>query len=269
MGRGRASIGVIGGSGFYKFLQTRKASRTKTPYGAPSASVRLSDVKGRRVAFIPRHGERHEFPPHVVPYRANLYALKQLGVQRVYGPTAVGSLRADVRPGDFVISDQFVNFTNGRKDTYFEGPVTAHVGSSDPYCPELRELVSGVAKDMGIRCHDSGTVVVIQGPRFSTRAESRFFRSQGWDIINMTQYPEVILARELELCYVNISLVTDYDVGLEGDPNVKPVSNDEVMRVFDANLKKLRSLLLKSIELTPSKRSCPCGRAMRNARIKV
>ena len=136
-----ASIGVIGGSGFYKFLQTKEASRLETPYGNPSASVRISDVKGKRVAFIPRHGEHHEFPPHVVPYRANIYALKQLGVERVYGPTAVGSLKADIRPGDFVISDQFVNFTNGRKDTYFDGPETAHVGSADPYCPELRELV--------------------------------------------------------------------------------------------------------------------------------
>ena len=269
MSRAPARIGVIGGSGFYEFLKTKKASKMTTPYGAPSAKVRLSDVKGRRVAFLPRHGERHEFPPHVVPYRANLYALKQLRVERVYAPTAVGSLKAKVRPGDFVISDQFVNFTSGRKDTYFEGPETAHIGSADPYCPELRELVAGVAKDMGIRCHDRGTVVVIQGPRFSTRAESLFFRSQGWDIINMTQYPEVILARELELCYVNISLVTDYDVGLEGDPEVKPVSNDEVMRVFDANLTKLRSLLLRAIELTPSKRSCPCRSALRNAKIKV
>ncbi len=264
-----ASVGVIGGSGFYKFLKTARASKLETPYGNPSASVRLSEVKGKRVAFIPRHGEHHEFPPHAVPYRANLYSLKQLGVERVYGPTAVGSLKASVRPGDFVISDQFVNFTSGRKDTFFEGPETAHVGSADPYCPQLRELVSEVAKDMGIRCHNRGTVVVIQGPRFSTRAESRFFRSQGWDIINMTQYPEAILARELEMCYVNISLVTDYDVGLEGDPRVKPVSNDEVMRVFNANIKKLRSLLLKAIELTPQKRSCSCGVAMRNARIKV
>jgi 5'-methylthioadenosine phosphorylase len=264
-----ASIGVIGGSGFYKFLQTSEVSKLETPYGEPSARVRLSDVKGTRVAFIPRHGERHEFPPHVVPYRANLHALKQLGVGRVYGPTAVGSLKAGIRPGDFVISDQFVNFTNGRKDTFFEGPETAHVGSADPYCPELREVVIDASKDLGIKVHKKGTVVVIQGPRFSTRAESKFFRSQGWDIINMTQYPEAILARELEMCYVNISLVTDYDVGLEGDPGVKPVSNDEVMRVFNANLTKLRSLLLKAIELTPPKRSCPCGSAMRNARIEV
>ncbi len=264
-----AGIGVIGGSGFYKFLQTKKASKLETPYGTPSASVRLSDVKGRRVAFLPRHGEHHEFPPHVVPYRANLYALKQLGVERVYGPTAVGSLKPSIRPGDFVIPDQFVNFTNGRKDTFFEGPETAHVGSADPYCPELRDVVLEAAKGAGLKVHRNGTVVVIQGPRFSTRAESKFFRSQGWDIINMTQYPEAILARELEMCYVNISLVTDYDSGLEGDPKVKPVSNDEVMRVFNANLKRLRALLLKAIELTPTKRSCSCGDAMQNARIRV
>ena len=263
------SIGVIGGSGFYKFLETRETSKLETPYGSPSARVKISEVKGRRVAFLPRHGEHHEFPPHVVPYRANLYALKQLGVKRVYGPTAVGSLKADIRPGDFVISDQFVNFTNGRKDTFFEGPETAHVGSADPYCPELRKVVKEASKGMGIRLHDKGTVVVIQGPRFSTRAESKFFRSQGWDIINMTQYPEAILARELEMCYANISLVTDYDSGLEGDPNVEPVSNDEVIRVFNANLEKIRSLLLKAIELTPAKRSCSCGSAMRNARISA
>ncbi len=264
-----ATIGVIGGSGFYKFLQTKEASQKGTPYGNPSASVRLSEVKGKRVAFIPRHGEHHEFPPHVVPYRANLHALKQLGVERVFGPTAVGSLKADIKPGDFVISDQFVNFTNGRKDTFFDGPQTAHVGSADPYCPELREIVLKASKGLGIRVHKKGTVVVIQGPRFSSRAESRFFRSQGWDIINMTQYPEVILARELEMCYVNISLVTDYDVGLEGDPEVEPVSNDEVMRVFNANLEKLRSLLLKAIEMTPSKRTCPCGSAMKHAMINA
>ena len=264
-----ASIGVIGGSGFYKFLQTKEASQQVTPYGSPSASVKLSEVKGRRVAFIPRHGEHHEFPPHVVPYRANLYALKQLGVERVYGPTAVGSLKAGIRPGDFVISDQFVNFTNGRKDTFFDGPKTAHVGSADPYCPQLREIVMEVSKGLGIRVHKKGTVVVIQGPRFSSRAESKFFRAQGWDIINMTQYPEAILARELEMCYVNISLVTDYDVGLEGDPKVKPVSNDEVMRVFNENLGKLRSLLLKAIEMAPSKRTCPCGSAMKNAMLSA
>jgi 5'-methylthioadenosine phosphorylase len=264
-----ASIGVIGGSGFYKFLQTRDASRSETPFGMPSASVKLSVVKGRRVAFLPRHGERHEFPPHMVPYKANLYALKHLGVERVFGPCAVGSLKPEIKPGDFVVCDQFVNFTNGRKDTFYDGPETTHVSSADPYCPQLREVVIEAAKDAGIRCHKKGTVVVIQGPRFSTRAESKFFRGQKWDVINMTQYPEAYLARELEMCYVNISLITDYDSGVEGDPKMKPVDNDEVIRVFNANLDKLRSLLLKAIELVPATRSCDCGTALRNARISA
>jgi 5'-methylthioadenosine phosphorylase len=261
------TIGVIGGSGFYRFLQTKESTRSQTPYGRPSASIKVASVKGRRVAFIPRHGEHHEFPPHVVPYRANIHALKKLGVQRVFGPTAVGSLKPEIRPGDFVVSDQLVNFTNGRKDTFYDGPVTTHISSADPYCPELSEVLIESAKDSGVRLHNKGTVVVIQGPRFSTRAESKFFRSQGWDIINMTQYPEAILARELEMCYANISLVTDYDSGLDGDPSVKPVDNDEVMRVFNANLETLRSILLKAIELVPTKRSCGCGSALRNARI--
>jgi len=261
------TIGVIGGSGFYKFLQTKESTRSQTPYGRPSASLKIASVKGKRVAFLPRHGEHHEFPPHVVPYRANIHALRKLGVQRVFGPTAVGSLKPDVRPGDFVVSDQLVNFTNGRKDTFYDGPVTTHISSADPYCPELRAVLIDSAKDSGVRLHERGAVVVIQGPRFSTRAESKFFRSQGWDIINMTQYPEAILARELEMCYANISLVTDYDSGLEGDPNAKPVDNDEVIRVFNANLETLRGLLLKAIDLVPAKRSCDCGSALRNARI--
>jgi 5'-methylthioadenosine phosphorylase len=263
----KASIGVIGGSGFYKFLKTRDASRLATPFGKPSASVKISTLKGRRVAFLPRHGQHHEFPPHMVPYRANIHAMKKLGVERILGPTAVGSLRPDVRPGDFVVSDQLVNFTSGRKDTFYDGPVTTHISSADPYCPQLRDVLIEAAKDAGVRLHEEGTVVVVQGPRFSTRAESKFFRSQEWDIINMTQYPEAVLAREMEMCYANISVVTDYDSGLEGDPNVKPVDNDEVIRVFNSNLETLRSLLLRAIELIPAERTCSCGSALRNARI--
>ncbi len=262
-------IGVIGGSGFYKFLPTSNASRTRSPYGRPSAPVKLSVVKDRRVAFIPRHGEHHQFPPHAVPYRANLHALKTVGVERVFGPTAVGSLQPHVKPGDFVVCDQFVNFTNGREDTFYGGPQTTHVSSADPYCPELRRALIDASRDAGVRVHETGTVVVIQGPRFSTRAESRFFRSQGWDVINMTQYPEAVLARELEMCYANISLVTDYDVGVEGDPEVKPVSNDEVIRVFNENLDRLRGLLLKAIELTPARRGCGCGSALAHAKVNA
>jgi len=267
--KSKGTVGVIGGSGFYKFLETHDEPRLKTPYGAPSGKVKISEVGGRRVAFIPRHGEKHQFPPHMVPYRANLDALKQCGAERVLGPCAVGSLKPEVKPGDFVVCDQFVNFTNGRKDTFFDGPETTHVSSADPYCPELRAAIFKAADEVDIVCKKAGTVVVIQGPRFSTRSESKFFRSQGWDVINMTQYPEAILSRELEMCYANISLVTDYDVGVEGDPKVKAVSHEEVMRVFDKNLGRLRELLMKTIELVPVERSCSCGSALASARLSA
>jgi len=221
------------------------------------------------VAFIARHGVHHQYPPHSVPYRANVFAFKSLGVVRVGAPNAVGSLRPEVRPGDLVFCDQFVNLTSGRKDTYFDGPETTHVSTADPYCPEMREVGIRAAKAMGIRYHEKGTVVVIQGPRFSTRAESRFFRSQGWDVVNMTQYPEAALAREQEMCYLNISLVTDYDAGLEGDPDVRPVSHGEVIGVFEENLGRLRSLISEIAKELPHKRGCDCGNALEHARLKA
>ena len=265
----RAKIGVFGGSGLYEFLKQRKEVIMETPYGYPSATINVSKSGGKSLAFIPRHGRRHEFPPHVVPYRANLYAFKQLGVERILAPSAVGSLQAGIEPGDFVFSDQFVNFTTGRRDTFFDGPETTHISTADPYCPEMRKIGIEVANKLGMRFHRKGTVVVIQGPRFSTRAESNFFGSQGWDIINMTQYPEVVLARELEICYANISLVTDYDVGLEGNPKVKPVSHEEVIKVFGSNIEKLRGLILEMVRVMPEKRSCGCGNALEGARLKV
>lgn len=267
--RRKCRIGVFGGSGFYKFFKSIDEMRIETPYGFPSAPIKFSKVAGVRTAFLPRHGIHHEYPPHMIPYRANICAFKQLGVDRVFGPCAVGSLKAEVRPGDFVFCDQFVNFTSGRKDTFYDGPETTHVSSADPYCPEMRRLGIEVATKLDLPLHDKGTVVVIQGPRFSTRAESKFFRSQRWEVINMTQYPETILSRELAMCYVNISLVTDYDVGLEGDPNVSPVSNEEVIRVFNANISKLRTLMAEMIKRTPEKRSCKCGRSMRGARVSA
>ena len=205
----------------------------------------------------------------MIKYRANLWAMKELGVTRVIGPCAAGSLQADVRPGDFVICDQFVDRTNGRKDTFYDGPVTTHISTADPYCPELRKIACESAERLGIPFHAGGTVVVIQGPRFSTKSESRFFRSQGWDVINMTQYPEVVLARELEMCYVNISLVTDYDSGLEGDPSVKPVSHEGVIKIFNQNLENLRRLIMDMVGEIPEKRSCACGTALENARLKA
>ncbi len=243
--------------------------KTETPYGLPSASMTISSLGGKRVAFLPRHGVHHEYPPHMVPYRANLWAFENLGVTRVIGPCAVGSLRPEAEPGDLVFCDQFVNFTSGRRDTFYDGPQTTHIGLADPYCPELRKIGLRVAERLGIKAHERGTVVVIQGPRFSTRSESKFFRSQGWDLINMTQYPEVALARELEMCYLNISVVTDYDVGLEGDPRVSPVSHEEVIKVFNENIAKLRKLISEIVKMIPAKRGCECGKALSGARLSA
>lgn len=263
----RAEVGVFGGSGFYSFFKDAKRIPVVTRYGKPSARVTLSTIGDRKVAFLPRHGVHHEYPPHTVPYRANVVAFKKLGVSRIIAPNAVGSLKGDIRPGDLVFCDQFVNFTSGRKDTYYDGPETTHVGMAEPYCPEMRRVAVEAADRLGVRYHGKGTVVVIQGPRFSTKAESRFFSGQGWDVINMTQYPEVVLAREQEMCYLNISLATDYDVGLEGDPTVKPVSHEEVIKVFNENMGKLRDLIVEIVKRLPAERSCDCGTALKNARM--
>jgi 5'-methylthioadenosine phosphorylase len=265
----KAEIGVFGGSGFYKFLKGSAGIQVRTPYGKPSGKITISNVHGKKVAFLPRHGVRHEFPPHVVPYRANLHSFKQLGVSRIIAPNAVGSLRAGVRPGDLVFCDQFVNFTTGRKDTFYDGPMTTHVSLAEPYCPQMRMVAVESAEALGIGYHGAGTVVVIQGPRFSTKAESRFFSKQGWDVINMTQYPEVALAREMEICYLNISVTTDYDAGLEGDSMVKPVSHEEVIKVFNDNMDKLRKLIVEIVKRLPERRTCSCGSALEHARLSA
>src|SRR3990172_3055947 len=231
-------IGVFGGTGFYSLLDDAERKNVNTPYGEPSSPVMVGKIQGKDVAFIARHGERHEFPPHRIPYKANIFALKDIGVTRIIAPAAVGSLKKEIKPGDFLVPDQFVNFTQGRDDTFFHSE-TAHISSADPYCHELRYLAYEAGKEMGISMHDKGTVIVINGPRFASRAESGFFRSQNWDIINMTQYPECILAREQEMFYSNISLITHYDVGIEGDQEIKPVTLEEVVRIFNDNNEKV------------------------------
>ena len=265
----KAEIGVFGGSGFYSFSKGARGVLVNTPYGRPSAKVTISGVEGKEVAFLPRHGVHHEYPPHAVPYRANVFAFKKLGVNRIIAPNAVGSLRAEIGAGDLVFCDQFVIFTSGRKDTFYDGPETTHVSAANPYCPQMRETAVEAAETLGLKFHGGGTVVVIQGPRFSTKAESRFFTKQGWDVINMTQYPEAVLAREQELCYLNISLVTDYDAGLEGDPTIKPVSHGEVIRVFNKNLENLRRLIAEIVKRTPKERTCDCGGALEHARLSA
>ena len=250
---------MFGGSGFYAFLDDVTHVPVHTPYGAPSAPVALGTVGGRRVAFLPRHGTDHEHPPHKVNYRANLWAMRELGVQRILAPCAVGSLRPELHPGDVVVCDQLVDRTRGRADTFFDGGVVGHVGFADPYCPELRSVAVDVTRSEGVPVHDGGTVVVIQGPRFSTRAESRWFRQMGWDVVNMTQYPEAALARELGICYAAMALVTDYDTGLEGVEGIAPVTMDEVFRVLADNVDKTRRILFSAIPAIPAAPSCPCA----------
>jgi 5'-methylthioadenosine phosphorylase len=266
MDAARAEIGVFGGSGLYRLLADVSYLAIETPYGVPSDDIAIGSVGDRMVAFMPRHGRKHTIPPAGINYRANLWAMHSIGVTRVIAATAVGSLQPQVKPGDLVISDQFVDRTHGRTDTYFDkGPRVVHISAAEPYCPVLRELAREAAADGAFTVHDRGTVVVVQGPRFSTRAESRAFSSMGWDVINMTQYPEVALARELEMCYVNLSLVTDYDAGLEGHPDVKPVSVADVERFFAANTGKVRELILRLIAKIPAERACPCATAMKGA----
>ncbi|HEV3475461.1 MAG TPA: S-methyl-5'-thioadenosine phosphorylase [Actinomycetota bacterium] len=262
-----ANIGVFGGSGFYSFLDDVEEVPVETPYGPPSAPLSVGTIEGHRVAFLPRHGRKHELPPHRVPYRANVWAMKELGVARIVGPCAAGSLQPGVKPGEFVVCDQLVDRTWGRADTFYDGPETTHIGFADPYCPDMRRVTLERGRHMGIDLHDRGTVVVVQGPRFSTRAESDLYRTQGWEVINMTQYPEAVLARELELCYLNISLITDYDVGVVGE-GVESVSHEMVIRVFNENLARLRDLLFAIVPALPAERNCPCATALQGARFE-
>lgn len=262
----QAEIGVFGGSGFYGLLEDVVRIEVETPYGKPSAPMSIGEIEGRKVAFLPRHGEKHQYPPHVINYRANISAMEQIGVRQIIAPCAAGSLHPQVKPGDFVICDQFADRTKGRIDTFYDGPETTHISSADPYCQTLREIALNSARELNISVHDHGTVVIIQGPRFSTKAESRSYQREGWEVINMTQYPECILARERELCYVNISLITDYDNGLEGHPDIAPVSLQEVVEIFNRNNEKLKELLFAMIPKMPVERSCACASALTGAR---
>ena len=261
MDASRQLVGIFGGSGFYRFLDDVEEVAVDTPYGPPSARIRLGEIDGTRVAFMPRHGDEHALPPHRINYRANVWAMREVGVRRIVGPSACGSLKAELEPGTFVVCDQFVDRTTGREDTFYDGPQTTHVSAAEPYCPDLARTLAGA--DPEIR--SGGTVVVIQGPRFSTRAESRWFAAAGWDVVNMTQYPEAWLARELELCYVNLMLVTDYDVGLEGIPDVPPVSADMAFEVFSENLDRLRALLFRAVPKIGPQPECVCASALGSA----
>jgi 5'-methylthioadenosine phosphorylase len=258
-------IGVFGGSGFYRFLDDVEDVPVATPYGRPSAPVRVGRVDGTEVAFMPRHGDEHALPPHRINYRANIWAMREVGVRRIIGPAACGSLKAELTPGTFVICDQFVDRTQGRESTFYDGPQTTHVSAADPFCSDLSEILAASAEALDIPVVRGGTVVVVQGPRFSTRAESRWYTASGFDVVNMTQYPEAWLARELELCYANVSLVTDYDVGLEG---MAPVSVESALEVFEKELERLRDLLFHAIPRIGPQPQDVCATALRDAIVR-
>ncbi len=246
----RAEIGVFGGSGFYSLLEDVREVKVDTPYGAPSDSVFLADVGGRKVAFLPRHGRRHSIPPHRINYRANVWAMRALGVKAVISPCAAGSLQRDVAPGDFVVCDQFVDRTRNREDTFFDGPIPSHLSSAETYDPTLRQIAIDVIREHGIPVHEQGTVVVISGPRFSTKAESKWFSDAGWEVINMTQYPEAFLCRELGMAVVNISLITDYDAGVH--EGTEAVDAQSVLEVFQQNAARIQKVVLEMIRRFPA-----------------
>ncbi|MGW8374500.1 S-methyl-5'-thioadenosine phosphorylase [Streptomyces sp. ODS28] len=263
----QAEIGVIGGSGFYSFLDEVTEVAVDTPYGKPSDSLFLGELAGRRVAFLPRHGRGHHLPPHLINYRANLWALRAAGVRQVLAPCAVGGLQPKYGPGTLLIPDQLVDRTKTRKQSYFDGepredgvvPNVVHVAFADPYCEEGRQAALAAARAYGWEPVDGGTLCVIEGPRFSTRAESRWHAAQGWSVVGMTGHPEAVLARELGLCYSSLNLVTDLDAGAESGEGV---SHNEVMQVFAENVGRVREVLFDAVGRLPAEPGCACGSSL-------
>jgi 5'-methylthioadenosine phosphorylase len=261
-----AEIGVIGISGYSSPFEQAETVEVDTPYGRPSAPLQLGTIGDKAVAFLPRRGVQEEIPPPQIPYRANIWAFRELGVRRIVAPVVCGSLRLDIEVGTFVVCDQFVDRTWGRADTYYEGPGTTLVSAAEPFCEDLSRILVETARELGLPVVHGGTAVVIQGPRFSTLAESSWFRQMGWDTVNMITYPECHLARELELCYANLSLVTDYDAGIQGAGAVSALS---VTRVLTDSRPKLLSLLRTTIpRIGPPHEDDVCVTALDKARTR-
>jgi 5'-methylthioadenosine phosphorylase len=258
----QAEIGIIGGTGLYdpQLLKTVKEVTVDTPYGAPSDAITIGELEGRNVAFLPRHGKKHTIRPTDVNSRANIFALKKLGVQRILAPSAVGSLKENYKPGDVVFVDQFIDRTTKREQSFYTGNKVCHISVAEPMCPEIRQTLIAIAKDAGIRAHATGTYVCIEGPRFSTKAESKLFRSWDADIIGMTLVPECVLAREAEICYASISTVTDYDVWKN-----HPVCADEVVATMKASVEKVKRIILEAAACMPKERGCECKDALKGA----
>lgn len=260
----KAKIAVIGGTGLAdpKVFKVLEEVEVDTPFGKPSDKVKITDFNGTNVAFLPRHGTGHTIPPHMVNYRANIHTLKELGVERIIGFTAVGSLREDMKPGDAVILDQFIDMTKRRKLTFYDGPKVVHISAADPFCHDMRRWAAEVCKGLGIPHHDKGTYVCVEGPKFSTRAESHLWRVMKADVVGMTLVPECQLSREAEICYLSVSTVTDYDVWAD-----KPVNAAEIIETMKKNAVNVQGILTHLIPKLKDERPCECATALKNAEL--
>ncbi|MCH8915099.1 MAG: S-methyl-5'-thioadenosine phosphorylase [Thaumarchaeota archaeon] len=255
-------IGIFGGTGIYDsgLLENPQEVKIDTPYGKPSDTITVGIFKGRKIAFLPRHGKKHTIPPHMINYKANIWAFKELGVTRIIAPSAVGSLKEELEPEDFALPSQFLDFTKSRDGSFSEEGRVIHISVADPFCSELQSLILQVTEKQNLKMHKDCTYVCIEGPRFSTKAESRLYRFTGADIIGMTLVPECQLAREAQICYVSISTVTDYDVWAE-----KPVTAKKVLETLSKNVEKTKIVLTELIDKIPKTRSCSCAKALEEA----
>ncbi|QUC64938.1 S-methyl-5'-thioadenosine phosphorylase [Nitrosopumilus sp. K4] len=255
-------IGIFGGTGIYDsgLLENPQEIDINTPFGKPSDKITVGVFKGRKIAFLPRHGKKHSIPPHMINYKANIWAFKELGVSRIIAPSAVGSLKEEVEPGHFALPTQFLDFTKSRDGSFSEDGRVIHISVADPFCPELQSSILDVVNKQNLKIHKDCTYVCIEGPRFSTKAESKFYRTTGAEIIGMTLVPECQLAREAQMCYASISTVTDYDVWAE-----KPVTAKEVLETLSKNVESTKQVLTELIDKIPKTRSCSCAKALEEA----
>jgi 5'-methylthioadenosine phosphorylase len=258
----QAEIGIIGGTGLYdpKLLKNVQEITVTTPYGNPSDVITTGELGGKCVAFLPRHGKKHTIRPTDINARANIFALKKLGVRRILAPSTVGSLREEYHPGEIAFCDQFIDRTTRREQSFYTEDKVCHITVAEPMCPELRENLIDVAKALGVKMHPTGTYVCIEGPRFSTKAESKMYRQWGADVVGMTMVPECVLAREAEICYASISTVTDYDVWKD-----HPVCVDDIVKIMKTNIENVKRIIAETVTKLPTERGCKCGEALKGA----
>jgi 5'-methylthioadenosine phosphorylase len=258
----QAEIGIIGGTGLYdpKLLKNVQELTVDTPYGKPSDSITVGELAGKCVAFLPRHGKKHTIRPTDINVRANISALKKLGVKRILAPSTVGSLKEEYHPGEIVFCDQFIDRTTRREQSFYTENKVCHISVAEPMCPELRQNLIAVAKNMSVKMHETGTYVCIEGPRFSTKAESKMYRQWGADVVGMTLVPECVLAREAEICYASISTVTDYDVWKD-----HPVCVDDVVKIMKSNIENVKRIIAETLAKLPNECVCKCNEALKGA----